>query len=248
MTNWVSSEGCEIRAALDSGKGPIVVFDPCGEFWEQFSQESRWRPWRAWRFQPGQLGAFDGWDVLRELHSVSLSEGASVLANALFPESLEAPLTRKLMSYILIFVAETGYFKTLPELSGALWADDLWTVIARWSRHYPENHALRSARALLTLEGAADSIVAIRYRMMIFHHPNVAASFPYDVGLSLSTFRSRPAQIVFLTPPINILEDSDSEMHAVYAFIMESLRVLSALHYQPASLFYPTRITEGESS
>lgn len=246
MNSWVAPDDSDLRDALNGGRGPIVVFDPCGEFWTQFCQENRWRPWRAWRLTPGLSGEFDCWDVLSELKGVNSAAGCAVLAAALFPEAHNTELTRKLMGYVLAFADDSRHFSGLPELAGQLWADDLWTAIARWSRIYPLHPALQSARALLTREGAGEAILAIRYRMMIYHHPNVAETFDSDVGFSLSQLRLQPGQILFLTPGISCLEDPD--LMAVYAFITEALRELSALHHQPFTVFHPARPPEGDMS
>lgn len=246
MNSWFSPDGSDLYATLEAGLGPVVVLDPCGELWTQFLLEDRWRLWRVWRLMPGQAGDFDGWDVLGEIQGVNAAAGASVLAAALFPLTQNTELTRRLMSCVLAFANDTGHFMGLPALAGQLWADDLWPVIARWSRLFPYHPALQKARELLTLEGAGEAMMAIRHRMMTYHHPHVAETFQAGMGFCLSRLRLQPGQILFLTPSIRCLENVD--LMAVYTFITESLLQLSALHYQPLTLFQPKFPFEGVAS
>jgi len=245
MRNWFAPDGRDLYTALETGHGPVVVFDPCGELWTQFWLESRWQLWRAWRLMPGQTDRHDGWDVLGELQSVNVAEGAAVLAAALFPLMPSDSLTQRLMRCVLTFADDCGLFSGLPDLASQLWADDLWTAMARWSRQFPYHSALQAARALLTQEGAGEAVLAIRLRMMTFPHPHVAPTFQGGAGFRLSRLRQQPGQILFLTPDIRCLENP--ELMAVYTFMTECLMQLSALHYQPFTLFQPAKPVEGDA-
>lgn len=246
LSSVFASDGRALSDALDAGRGPIVVLDPCGELWAQFWQESRWRLWRAWRFSPGHVERYDCWDVLAELQSVNPRAGATVLASALFPLTDDAELTRRLMGLVLAFADDTGHFNGLASLAGQLWADDLWPALTRWSRLFPHHPMLQMARALLTQEGAGTAVLTIRNRMATYHHPHVAETFQAGVGFRITTLGLQLGQIIFLTPGIRCLENP--ELMAVYAFIIESLLQLSALHHKPFTLFQPAHIFEGDAS
>lgn len=218
-----------LPAALNDGRGPIIVLDPCGVQWRQFRDTSRGSPlWAAWHLAPGQAPAADTWDVLGALKSVNAVAGTTALAAALFPVHENSDLTRRLMAGVLAFADDTGHFSDLPALAAQLWADDLWTAMARWSRQYPHQPSLQSVRALLTQEGAGEAMRAIRIRMETWHHPHVAEAFAGGAGFSLSTLRQRPGQIIFLTPDIRCLESP--ALMGVYAFIITALREFGSLH------------------
>jgi hypothetical protein len=235
---------------LDAGNGPVLVLDPCGAMWEAFWHAERWKTqWQAWRLAPGQTQEGDVWDVLGAMRDISASDGSMALASALFPEEEHSDLTRRLMSCVMAFAGDTGLFfgrfAGLGALAGQLWADDLWTAIARWSRQYPHHPALQSARSLLTLEGAGESVMAIRYRMAIFHHPHVAETFTGAVGLSLRALRQHPGQVIFLTPDIRCMESG--ELTFVYRFLVSALMAMAALHQVTFALVEPTLTAEGDS-
>lgn len=240
-----SPDGRDLYTALDAGQGPLVVLDPCGELWTQFWLESRWQLWKSWRLMPGQAERYDNWDVLAALQNVNLDEGASVLAAALFPLMTPESLTQRLMRSVLTFADDSGLFSGLPDLASQLWADDLWTVIARWSRQFQNNGALQAARALLTQEGAGEAVLAIRLRMMTFAHPHVSQTFQGGSGFRLNRLRQQPGQIVFLTPDIRCLENP--ELMGVYTFMTKCLLQMSAMHYQPFTLFRPAGASYGEA-
>lgn len=235
---------------LESGNGPILVLDPCGAMWDAFWQAQRWKKlWQAWRLAPGQTQEGDIWDVLGALRHVRASEGSAALAAALFPEEEHSDLTRRLMSCVMAFADDTGHFSSRSAgfggLAGQLWADDLWIAIARWSRQYPHHPALQEARAQLTHEGAGESVVAIRHRMAIFHHPHVAETFTGAVGLKLSTLRQRPGQVIFLTPDIRCMESE--ELTSVYRFLVSALMAIASLHHVTFALVEPALATEGNT-
>lgn len=213
-----------LSTLLDAAAAPILVLDPCGAMWEAFWQAPRWKTlWQAWRLAPGQTQEGDVWDVL---------------AAALFPRDAHSDLTRSLMSCVMAFADDTGHFtggsSGLGALAGQLWAGDLWTAIARWSRQYPYHPALQMARALLTREGAGESVMAIGNRMAIFHHPHVAETFTGAAGFSLSTLRRRPGQVIFLTPDIHCMENEN--LTSVYGFLFNALQAMAALHNLTFSL------------
>jgi len=241
-----SPDGRDLYTALDAGQGPLVVLDPCGELWTQFWLESRWQLWKSWRLMPGQAERYDNWDVLAALQHVNVDEGASVLAAALFPLMTPESLTQRLMHSVLTFADDSGLFSGLPDLASQLWADDLWTVIARWSRQFQYNMALQGARALLTEEGAGEAVLAIRLRMMTFAHPHVAQTFQGGYGFRLNRLRPQPGQILFLPPDIRCLEHP--ELMSVYTFMTDCLLQLSARHHQPFTLFRPAVAAQGEAS
>lgn len=235
---------------LDSGHGPVLVLDPCGALWEVFWQAPYWKNlWQAWRLAPGQTQEGDVWDVMAAMRHVRASDGSERLATALFPADRHSDLTRRLMTSVMAFADDTGHFighsAGLGALSGQLWAGDLWSTIARWSRQYPYHPALQTARALLTLEGASESVLAIRNRMEIFHHPHVAETFTGAVGLRLSTFRRRPGQVIFLTPDIRCMESED--LTSVYGFLVSALQSMAALHNVTFSLVEPVLTAEGDA-
>ncbi|NWC63947.1 prepilin peptidase-dependent protein [Cedecea sp. P7760] len=234
---------------LDAGSGPVLVLDPCGALWDAFWQTPRWKNlWQAWRFAPGQAQEGDVWDVLSALRQVDPADGATAVAAALFPADCHSDLTRRLMTCVVAFADDTGHFTGraagLGALAGQLWAGDIWSSIARWSRQYPHHPALQTARALLTLEGASASVLAIRNRMEIFHHPHVAETFTGASGFRLSTLRQRPGQVIFLTPDIRCMESED--LTSVYRFLASALQAMAALHHVTFSLVEPGLTAEGE--
>lgn len=238
-----------LSSLLNLGSGPVLVLDPCGVLWETFWQAPVWKKvWQAWRLAPGQTQEGDIWDVLGAMRDVRASDGSMAIAAALFPVGTHSDLTRRLMTCVIAFADDTGLFigrsAGLGSLAGQLCADDLWTAIARWSRQYPHHPALQSARALLTLDGAGESVLAIRHRMAIFHHPHVAETFTGAVGLSLSTFRQRPGQIIFLTPDIHCMESD--ELTSVYSFLVNALQEMAALHQVTFSVVGPILNAEGD--
>ena len=238
-----------LSSLLDAGTGPVLVLDPCGVLWEAFWQSPRWKKlWQAWRLAPGQTQEGDVWDVLAAMRSVRAEEGSKRLAAALFPADSHSDLTRRLMTCIMAFADDSGHFTGraagFGALAGQLWAGDPWAAIARWSRQYPYHPALQTARALLTLEGASESLLAIRHRMEIFHHPHVAESFTGAPGLSLSTLRQRPGQVIFLTPDIRCMESED--LTSVYGFLISALQAMAALHHVTFALVEPVLTAEGE--
>ena len=237
-----------LSSLLDAGEGPVLVLDPCGALWEAFWQSPRWKnAWQAWRLAPGQTQEGDVWDVLGALRQVTAEDGCGALATALFPADGHSDLTRELMTCVLTFADDTGHFTGrsagLGGLAGQLWADDLWTAIARWSRLYEKHPALQTARALLTQDGAGESVRAVRDRMAIFHHPHVAESFTGGAGIDLRRLRQRPGQVIFLTPDIRCMESA--ELTGVYAFLLDALRAFGALHHVTFSLAEPLIIPEG---
>lgn len=239
-----------LSSLLDSGNGPVLVLDPCGALWETFWQTPHWKKeWQAWRLAPGQTQEGDVWDVLGALRDVNVTDGSMALAAALFPEDAHSEMTRHLLACVLKFADDTGLFNEnsagLGALAGQLWADDLWTAIARWSRQYPNHYLLQTARALLTQEGASDSVLAIRQRMAIFHHPHVAESFTGASGLKLGNFLQRSGQIIFLTPDIRCMESE--ELTSVYRFLLSALQTMASLHYVKFSLIEPIMIVEGDT-
>lgn len=230
---------------LDAGEGPVIVLDPCGAHWKSFFQTPRWpRLWQAWRLCPGQTQEGDVWNVISALKGVNSLAGSSALAEALFPVNEYSDLTRELMSCLLQFTDETDHVHDFPALAGQLWADELWQVMARWSRKYPYNCSLQRARALLTRDGASDAAGSIRSRMAIYHHPHVAETFSGASGLSLNTLRLRPGQIIFLTPDIRSMESK--ELTDVFAFLLTSLRSIGALHYIAFSIVEPALVAQGD--
>ncbi len=238
-----------LSSLLDAGSGPVLVLDPCGALWEAFWQAPRWKNlWQAWRLAPGQTQEGDVWDVLAAMRSVRASDGSECLSAALFPPDRYSDLTRRLMTCFMAFADDTGHFTGrtagLGALAGQLWAGDLWSSIARWSRQYPYHPSLQTARALLTLEGASDSVLAIRNRMEIFHHPHVAETFTGATGFRLSTLRQRPGQVIFLTPDIRCMESED--LTSVYGFLAGALQAMGALHSVTFSLVEPVLTAEGE--
>lgn len=245
-----ASDADALTTFLDSGSGPIIVLDPCGVLWNQFHSTQRWsRLWQAWRLAPGQTQEGDAWDVLGALSHVSATEGTAALAAAMFPTEAHTSLTRQLMACVLTFAVDSGHFSGrasgLAALAGQLWADELWTALARWSKKYPCHPALQSARALLTHEGASESAQAIRNGMAIYHHPHVAESFAGECGLNLSTFRLRPGQIIFLTPDIRCMENP--ALTEVYGFLFTALHALGALHHLNFAVIEPALTTEEEA-
>ncbi len=233
---------------LDAGTGPVLVLDPCGAMWEAFWHAPRWKTlWQAWRLAPGQTQEGDVWDVLDALRHVRAADGSTALAAALFPQDAHSDLTRSLMTCVMAFADDTGHFtgraSGLGALAGQLWAGDLWTAIARWSRQYPHHPALQMARALLTREGAGESVMAIGNRMAIFHHPHVAETFTGAEGFSLSALRQRPGQIVFLTPDIRCMESG--ALTSVYGFLFNALQAIAALHHVTFSLAEPALTAKG---
>lgn len=237
-----------LSSLLDAGNGPVLVLDPCGELWEAFWQAPVWKKlWQAWRLAPGQTQGGDVWDVLAAMGSVNAADGSQCLAAQLFPADSHSDLTRRLMTCILAFADETGHFSGCPAglgaLAGQLWACDLWSTLARWSRQYPYHPSLQAARALLTLEGASESEAAIRRRMEIFHHPHVAETFTGAPGLSLSTLRQRPGQVIFLTPDIRCMESED--LTSVYCFLASGLQAMASLHHVTFSRVEPVLTPEG---
>lgn len=243
-STFVSDSGA-LSAALDAARGPVVVLDPCGELWSQYWQKCHWdRMWAAWRFMPGDPSGPDSWDVLGELRDVDNAAGAAALAVALFPANQYTEATRQVMVSVLAFANDTRHFSGLPELAGQLWADDLWTAIARWSRQYMHHPALQAARTLLTQEGANEAEGAIRSRMATYHHPHVAQTFQSGAGFRLSTLAQQPCQVIFLTPSIRCMENP--ELTAVYALLLNSLRRLGALYSVEFALIEPTLNAEGD--
>lgn len=233
---------------LDAGAGPVLVNDPCGALWDEFWQAPHCRNvWQSWRLAPGQTQEGDVWDALAALRHVHAADGAAALAAALFPPATHTDLTRRLMTCVMTFASDTGHFNGqssgLGALAGQLWADDLWGAITRWSRQYPYHPALQSARALLTREGASESVLAISSRMTIFHHPHVAETFTGAPGFRLSTLRLRPAQVIFLTPDIRCMESD--ELTSVYGFLLHALQSMASLHNVKFSLAEPVRAEEG---
>lgn len=227
-----------LASLLDAGVGPVIVLDPCGAQWDTFWNTSRWsRVWQAWRLAPGQILDDDSWDVLDALKSLNAAEGPTTLAAALFPTDEHSDLTRQLMACLLAFASDAGHICHLPALAGQLWADDPWVAISHWTRKHPYHPALQAARELLTHEGASESVAAIRNLMAAYHHPHIARTFTGG-GLNLSSLRTRPAQIIFLTPDIRCMENG--ELSAVYAFLVTALRTLGSLHYVEFALVEPT--------
>lgn len=233
-------------ALSDAGGGPVLVLDPCGTRWKTFWTTSRWPPhWRAWRLAPGQTQEGDAWSVTGELDHVDRAAGAAAIAASLFPEARHA-LTRELMGCLLRFASETGHAGDFPSLAGQLWAGEPWDTIARWTRAYPDSPLLRTARSLLTEEGASEALLAIRYRMSIYHHPHVAETFAGEGQLQLSTLRQDPHQIIFLTPDIRCMESG--ELTSVYGFLVSALQSVAALHHVTLTLVEPPLNTEGDAS
>lgn len=226
-----------LACLLKTGGGPVLVPDPCGALWETFNEaEHGWPLWQAWRLAPGQTVG-DSWDVLAAVRQVNPAAGAAALAGALFPAGAHGALTRRLMTSLLMFAAETGHPADLPALAGQLWGADPWTVIARWCRQYPAHPALQAARALLTLSGAGDAMAAIRARMGLYYHPYVSAAFAAGGGFNLSTLAYCPAQIIFLTPDMRCMEDRD--LTGVFAFLLTALCEFGALHGRPFTVLNP---------
>jgi len=237
-----------LSSLLEAGRGPVLVLDPCGALWAEFWQSPGWKNlWQAWRLAPGQTQEGDVWNVLGAMRHVSAADGSAALAGALFPPGGHSDLTRRLMSCLLTFADDTGHFAGhsagLGALAGQLWAGDLWSNLARWTREYPHHPALQAARALLTQEGASRSAMAIRSRMEIFHHPHVAESFTGAAGFSPGTLRQRPGQVIFLTPDIRCMESED--LTSVYGFLTGALQAMAALHGVSFSLVEPVLAREG---
>lgn len=238
-----------LSSLLDAGIGPVLVLDPCGALWNTFWNTPRWRQlWQAWRLAPGQTQEGDVWDVLAAMRNVRATDGSECLAAALFPENSHSDLTRRLMTCVMSFADDTGHFAGrtagFGALAGQLWAGDLWSSIACWSRQYPQHPALQNARALLTQEGASESVLDIRNRMAIFHHPHVTESFTGAAGFSHSTLRQRPGQVIFLTPDIRCMESN--ELTSVYGFLAGALQAMAALHHVTFSLVEPVLAREGD--
>lgn len=239
-----------LTSLLDAGDGPVLVLDPCGTLWEAFWQSPYWKKvWQSWRLAPGQMQGADVWDVLAAMRNVSAADGSTALAAALFPVDRYSDLTRRLMTCVMAFADDTGHFvgrsAGLGALAGQLWAGDFWSTIARWSRQYPNHPSLQTARALLTLDGASGSVLAIRNRMEIFHHPYVAETFTGAAGLSLSSFSQRPGQVIFLTPDIHCMENEN--LTSVYGFLVSALQAMAKLHHLTFSLVEPVVTTEGDA-
>lgn len=239
-----------LYSLLDAGIGPVLVLDPCGALWEAFWQSPHWKNrWKTWRLAPGQTQEGDVWDVLSALRQVNPEDGATAVATALFPADRYSDLTRRLMACVMTFADDTGHFTGraagLGALAGQLWAGGIWRCIARWSRQYPHHPALQTARALLTLEGASASVLDIRNRMEIFHHPHVAETFTGATGFTLSRLRQRPGQVIFLTPDIRCMESE--ALTSVYRFLASALQAMAALHHVTFSLVEPVLTAEGES-
>lgn len=233
-----------LASLLDAGEGPVIVLDPCGELWKAFWQTRRWsRLWQAWRLAPGQTQEGDVWNVMGSLRHVNRVAGTQALSAALFPAEKNSDLTRQLMACLLTFADETRHVSDLPSLAGPLWADDPWAAIARWSRKYPYDPALQTARGLLTREGASDAVLAIRNRMGSYHHPHVAETFAGAPGLSLSAISQRPGQVIFLTPDIHCMENT--ELTAVYGFLVAALQSMAALHCIKFAVVEPVLTAEG---
>lgn len=233
---------------LDAGAGPVLVNDPCGALWDAFWQSPhRKKVWQSWRLAPGQTQEGDVWDALAALRHVHAADGAAALAAALFPPATHTDLTRRLMACVMTFAGDTGHFNGqfsgLGALAGQLWADDLWGAVTRWSRQYPYQPALQSARALLTHEGVSESVLAISERIAIFHHPHVAETFTGAPGFRLSTLRQRPAQVIFLTPDIRCMKSD--KLTSVYDFLMRALQSMASLHNVKFSLTESVRTEEG---
>ena len=251
MSGTFAPDAGALATLLDAGEGPVIVLDPCGVLWAQFWLTARWSSlWQAWRLAPGQTQEGDVWNVLDALKGVSAPEGCTSIAAALFPAGEHSELTRQLMACVLAFADDSGYFSGqssgLGGLAGQLWADDLWAALARWSRKYPYHPALQTARSLLTQNGAGESVQAIRDRMAIYHHPHVAESFAGCAGLNLSTLRQRPGQIIFLTPDIRCMETP--ALTSVYAFLMNALCTMGALHCVTFALLEPTLTAKGDAT
>lgn len=239
-----------LYSLLDAGIGPVLVLDPCGALWEDFWQSPHWKNrWKTWRLAPGQTQEGDVWDVLSALRQVNPEDGATAVATALFPADRYSDLTRRLMACVMTFADDTGHFTGraagLGAQAGQLWAGGIWRCIARWSRQYPHHPALQTARALLTLEGASASVLDIRNRMEIFHHPHVAETFTGATGFTLSRLRQRPGQVIFLTPDIRCMESE--ALTSVYRFLASALQAMAALHHVTFSLVEPVLTAEGES-
>ncbi|XXN66773.1 prepilin peptidase-dependent protein (plasmid) [Enterobacter ludwigii] len=238
-----------LSSLLDAAAGPVLVLDPCGALWEAFWQAPRWKTrWQAWRLAPGQTQEGDVWDVLGALRHVHATDGSEAISAALFPADAHSDLTRSLMTCLLAFADDTGHFigrsSGLGALAGQLWAGDLWSTLARWSREYPYHPSLQTARALLTHDGAGESVKAISHRMAIFHHPHVAEAFTGAPGFSLSALRQRPGQVIFLTPDIRCMESE--ELTSVYGFLFNALQAMAALHHVAFSLAEPALTAEGD--
>ncbi|MGK3137960.1 prepilin peptidase-dependent protein [Pantoea trifolii] len=238
-----------LSSLLDAAAGPVLVLDPCGALWEAFWQAPRWKTqWQAWRLAPGQTQEGDVWDVLGALRHVRATDGSEAISAALFPADAHSDLTRSLMTCVLAFADDTGHFigrsSGLGALAGQLWAGDLWSTLARWSREYPYHPSLQAARALLTHEGAGESVKAISHRMAIFHHPHVAEAFTGAPGFRLSALRQRPGQVIFLTPDIRCMESE--ELTSVYGFLFNALQAMAALHHVAFSLAEPALTAEGD--
>lgn len=239
------------EALLDAGQGPVIALDPCGVLWETFEYSSRWsRLWQAWRLTPGQAQDGDVWDILGAIRQVSAAAGTAALAEGMFPDGVYTDLTRQLMSCVLAFAADTGYFgghtghtSGFAALAGQVWADDIWISLARWGKTYPHHPALQSARMLLTREGASESARDIRRVMATYHHPHVAATFTAGKGLNLSTLKVRPGQIIFLTPDFRCMESP--ELADVYRFLATALHAIGSLHCVNFTLTEPTMTAEG---
>ncbi|OWY74678.1 prepilin peptidase-dependent protein (plasmid) [Pantoea allii] len=242
LNSVISEEGLTLAEALDAGRGPLLVPDPGGELWNQFWDEPRWRPWLAWRLAPGVTQEGDSWDVLRELEGVRAEEGVSAVAGALFPDLPANSLTRSLMETLLGFAGNSKLCADLPSLAARIWADDVWGFISRETKRDSWNPALQAATALLSKPGADQSAHAIRDMMAVYHHPHVAETFEHGRGFRLSTLRTRPCQIVFLTP--DVMTPEKPELMAVYAFLSGALMSLSALRFAPFTAFIPAAVEE----
>ncbi|MBN1087336.1 hypothetical protein JNO12_24655 [Erwinia aphidicola] len=149
-----------LSSLLEAGRGPVLVLDPCGALWAAFWQSPGWKNlWQAWRLAPGQTQEGDVWNVLGSMRHVSAADGSAALAAALFPPRGHSDLTRRLMSCLLTFADDTGHFAGhsagLGALAGQLWAGDLWSNLARWTRQYPHHPALQAARACSRRRGPA---------------------------------------------------------------------------------------------
>jgi hypothetical protein len=88
-------------------------------------------------------------------------------------------------------------------------------------------------------------VLAIRNCMATYHHPHVAETFTGASGLSLSTLRQRPGQIIFLTPDIRCMESPG--LMSVYTFLVNALCALGALHCVTFAFPEPTLTAEGDA-
>lgn len=242
VNSVISGEGQTLAEALDAGRGPLLVPDPGGELWKQFWDEPRWRPWQPWRLAPGVPQEGDCWDVLRELEGVRAEEGVMALAEALFPDLPANSLTRSLMEALLGFAGNSPSCPDLPSLAAGIWADGAWGFIARETKRDRWSPALQAAAGLLSRPGAEASAQAIRDLMAVYHHPHVAETFEHGRGFRLSTLRTRPCQIIFLTPDVMAPEKPD--LMAVYAFLSGALLSLSTMRSAPFITFSPSTFEE----